>query len=396
MEGSLALARSDLSRANDHLSWTEKMNEKGYASLATILSEKFGVSQLKFTLSRQLMAMDLYQRFTQPKTEKTLQRQVLAARTTLANEDLRLKRQVERLATLNKQLECCTIRAPHEGVVYYFKGPGQRGRNQILVEEGMSVRQRQELFYLPDLSELEVQMALNESVMNRVRVGMKAKIGLRPCPTWSSTAKWTLLASFPRTRAKTEKTFATSWVASSSPKRLPALHQACPRESTLTLPGGKRPRRSAGRVKSAKGHKVCYIAHEEDLEERQVELGEETTSLVEITGGLQEGELVVLNPPASGSNVESFRHSAEKYKAPPARFSCLLLPHAARPRPNRLCGCPCPTIVLQSTRSVFVPASPYPPVRRCVGSKIRDPSVSSRGSHRKNIEKLIHGASTES
>ena len=29
MEGSIALARSDLSRAADHLSWTEKMNGKG-------------------------------------------------------------------------------------------------------------------------------------------------------------------------------------------------------------------------------------------------------------------------------------------------------------------------------------------------------------------------------
>ena len=34
MEGSLALARSDLSRAAEHLNWTEKMSGKGYASLA--------------------------------------------------------------------------------------------------------------------------------------------------------------------------------------------------------------------------------------------------------------------------------------------------------------------------------------------------------------------------
>ncbi len=35
MEGTIALARSDLSRAQDHLTWTKRMSEKGYASAAT-------------------------------------------------------------------------------------------------------------------------------------------------------------------------------------------------------------------------------------------------------------------------------------------------------------------------------------------------------------------------
>ena len=40
---------------------------------------------MQFALNRQLASMDLYQRFTQLKTEKP--RQVVAARTTLANEE---------------------------------------------------------------------------------------------------------------------------------------------------------------------------------------------------------------------------------------------------------------------------------------------------------------------
>ena len=110
MEGSLALARSNLSVAADHLSWTSKMSGKGYASLAQIVSEKYSVSQMQFTVDKQLMAMDLYQRFTQPKTEKSLQQAVTVARTALSNEDLRLERQVDRLEKLKKQVEYCTIR----------------------------------------------------------------------------------------------------------------------------------------------------------------------------------------------------------------------------------------------------------------------------------------------
>ena len=74
-DGRLACAWRDRTCrcAADHLSWTSKMNGKGYSSLATIVSEKYSVSQMQFAVSKQLMAMDLYQRFTQPKTEKNLQ-----------------------------------------------------------------------------------------------------------------------------------------------------------------------------------------------------------------------------------------------------------------------------------------------------------------------------------
>ena len=193
---------------------------------------------MQFTLNRQLMAMDLYQRFTQPKTEKTLQRQVIAARTTLANEDLRLQRQVDRLATLNEAGRV-TARFAHLTMASCIttRTPTAR-RSQTVIEEGMAVRQRQELFYLPDLSELEVQMALNESVVNRVSAGMKAKVRFEALPDLELDGEVVDRRPVSRQRqAEMEKTFATSWVASSSTKPLPALHPACPRESTSTCPG---------------------------------------------------------------------------------------------------------------------------------------------------------------
>ena len=61
MEGQIALARSDLSRGQEHLSWTEHMNDKGYSSLAAIVSERYSVSQMQFTMNKQLWAMDLFQ-----------------------------------------------------------------------------------------------------------------------------------------------------------------------------------------------------------------------------------------------------------------------------------------------------------------------------------------------
>ena len=91
----------------------------------------------------------------------------------------------------------------------------------------MAVRQRQELFYLPDLSEMEVQVALNESVVNRVRTGMRAKVRFEALPDLELDGE--VVDDQPvsgQPRAEMGKTSATSWVASSSTRSLRASRPA--------------------------------------------------------------------------------------------------------------------------------------------------------------------------
>jgi HlyD family secretion protein len=312
MEGSIALARSDLSRAGDHLTWTAKMNGKGYSSLATIVSEKYSVAQMQFAVSKQLMAMDLYQRFTQPKTEKNLMQQVTIARTALKNEDLRLERQVTRLAALTKQVEYCTVRAPHDGAAYYYKEADRR-RDAVMIEEGIEVRQRQPLFYLPDLSEMEVQMALNESVVNRVRTGMRTKVHFEVLPDLELEGEVVAISQFPVRQGRNGEDIRYFMSHVKLDNTVSGLTPGMTTRIDISLDGRRNvlavPLQA---IKSDGGKKVCYVAHEEGFERRPVELGRDTTAMVEITEGLQEGELVALNPPADSSNVESFLKPAEK------------------------------------------------------------------------------------
>lgn len=56
-------------------------------------------------------------------------------------------------------------------------------------------------------------------------------------------------------------------------------------------------------VRTDRGKKVCYVAREDNLERREVKIGQDTADLVEVLDGLQEGELVALNPPASTEHV---------------------------------------------------------------------------------------------
>jgi HlyD family secretion protein len=311
MEGSIALARSDLSRAKDHLTWTGRMKEKGYASPAQIVSEKHSVSQLELALAQQLTSLALFQRFTLPMTERSLQTQVTSAQTALANEGLRLQRQLDRFALLKKQVDRCTIRAPHDGVLFYHKGGNPRGQSAV-VDEGTEVRERQPLFYLPDLSQMEVQVAVNESVVDQVRIGQRVVVTFEALPKLVLTGRVDSVGQIPILQKVDSgngppldtgvRFFVTvvklDKVTNELKPGMTAMvdMELSPRQHVLAI------RHEA--VRTDRGKKVCYVANEESLERREVKIGQDTTDLVEVLDGLQEGELVALNPPAAAEHVE--------------------------------------------------------------------------------------------
>jgi HlyD family secretion protein len=66
MEGSVALAESELKRASDRLAWSERMEDKGYASLAQVASDRTAVLRATNQLREARTQLDLY-RATRPR-----------------------------------------------------------------------------------------------------------------------------------------------------------------------------------------------------------------------------------------------------------------------------------------------------------------------------------------
>jgi HlyD family secretion protein len=313
MEGLIALARSDLTRAQNHLQWTERMREKGYASPAQIVSEKQTVRQLDLALQHQLTSLELFQRFTLPKTERSLQGQVKSAETSLGNATLQLQRQVERYETLQKQVNRCTIRAPHAGVLYYYNDPNPRGHSAV-IDEGMSVRQRQSLFYLPDLSEMEAQVAVNESVVDRILPGQRVSITFEALPKLALSGHVESIGQIPtrvtvRSADDGFQSMDTGIRFFTTIVKLDKLNdqlrpgmttmvdfRLSPRANVLAIPHQA--------VKTDRGKKICFVARDEGLERRVVKIGQDTAEMIEVLDGLQEGELVALDPPGDTAHVE--------------------------------------------------------------------------------------------
>ncbi len=184
MEAAIAMAKANVTTSAERLEWTKKMKSKGYASIAQIQTDQQTYMTSDLALQQQLTAYDLFKRFTMPKTRMTLEADITTTQTTLDSEQVKLNRQQERFALLRRQVGRCSIKAPHDGVVYYFVNPNQRQNSQDgQIEEGMAVRQEQKMFFLPDLTDMEVQVILNESVVNRVSKGLRAQVDVRArCP----------------------------------------------------------------------------------------------------------------------------------------------------------------------------------------------------------------------
>jgi HlyD family secretion protein len=291
-QGRIALARAEVARLTDRLEWSRRMLAKGYCSRAFVSGQAAALQRAAFNLAQVQAAFQHYQGFESFKTSRSLESEVESAKVTLAFQTLRLRAEEARLARLEHQIALCTIRAPHDGQVILAHKP-KRG---VTIEEGLPVRQKQALMYLPDLSRLEVHVWLHETVVDQVHPGMRARVRPEGCPRVllgevvtidplpitdttdgdSAEPKYyrgrVRLAEVPpdlRLRVTTEVEI-----------DIAARHDA------LVVP--------TQAVMLEAGRHVCYVLGRDGLVRRPVSLGHATPDRLEVVEGLAEGEQVAL------------------------------------------------------------------------------------------------------
>jgi HlyD family secretion protein len=294
----ITLAHSDLERAADRLNWSRRMKEKGYIAAGVVSSEANRVAQSEFIVKLEESACELFRKYTAPKMIRELEGAVKGAEVNLEYQDLRRNRHLSRLAMLEKQVKLCTIRAPHDGFVIYAND----SRRGIYVEEGVPVRQRQTLFYLPDLDDMEVVAMLHESVVDEVRPGMRTKIKVESLPNHPIEGYVTSVAPLATQDWRSDVRYFEGIVKLENfprglrPGMTAEIEIAMPRrENVLAVPSEA--------VGHDSGHDVCFVVREDILERRPVKLGQVTREMTEVTEGLEEGEQIVLQPLIEADDV---------------------------------------------------------------------------------------------
>ncbi len=197
-----------------------------------------------------------------------------------------------------KNLDGTKIYAPQDGLVVYNVSEN-RFSSESLIEEGATVRNRQELIKLPDVSRMKVTVKVHESYVNMVSPGLTAFVILDSMPDQRFSGVVAKVALLPDSQARwgnpNLKVYNTEvHITDALPDVKPGVSAKAEIIITniadvLSVP--------IQAVTTARGSQVVYVAKGNTSEPRPVEVGMYNTKYIQITSGLTEGERVLLAPP---------------------------------------------------------------------------------------------------
>jgi HlyD family secretion protein len=291
-EARIALAQSDAQRQADRVAWAENMVAKGYLARGQLLSERQTLARVRHDLRKAEGEFQLFRRFEVPTEIHVLRGRIQTAEINKRLETDRLKAEEDELAYLRKQIENCTIRSPQDGVVVY----ANRSRWWSLpLEPGTLVYEGQSMFLIPDLTKLEVHISVHESMGPRVKVGMKARVCLASRPGEVIPGRVVAIDMLSAPNWKEWDDNVRHFIARVSLDQTPASARTF-MSATVTIDTGRVtdalviPVES---VASVDGQDSCYVVGEDGLEKRSIKTRRATRDLLEVIGGLREGEHVV-------------------------------------------------------------------------------------------------------
>jgi HlyD family secretion protein len=315
-EAAIQLAQEELTRAEDRLKFTEDLQEKGYATLAERQADKLTRTRRVLELERSREELRLLVEYEHPRRVRELESdleqaiaslnrtrsravaQMSQAEATLNARKATLDLEQSRLARVQNQLEHTKIFSPSSGlVVYGTQGGG--GGNQTPMEEGATVRQRQEIIKLPDLSRMVVEVKVHESQVSQVRRGQIAFVTIDSIPDRRFRGRVQRVAVLPDSQSRWMnpdlKVYTTEVLVEED---LPSINPGVSAraeiivsqlEDVLHVP--------IQAVSTFRGDRVVYRHLAGRPEPIPVEVGMFNDNFVQIRSGLSEGERILLSPP---------------------------------------------------------------------------------------------------
>ncbi len=314
LEGQIAFAESDVERAVDRLAWTRGMLQKGYVPKAQLTTAEQTEKEARQQLLVTRWELENMRKFGHSRAMLELTATVEKCKSNLVLNEQRVMRLEERLRHYKRMVELCTIRAPHDGFVIFAVDPWRPGAPRI--EPGVQVRQHQKLFYLPDLGDMEIQTYLHESIANQVQPGMMAKAKVEGLSNRMIEGHVTGVAPLPLPEwnwSQEVKYFVGHVKLDSAPEGIrPGMTaeveiQVNRSTDVLAVP--------TEAIRIEKGHEICYVAGHDGLERRHVTVGRASRDLLEVTGGLVEGEQVVITPVDAEAQIEAIASNSSSREA---------------------------------------------------------------------------------
>ncbi len=313
-EGAVALAREDVTRAQERYEYVARMAKKGYESPTAVEQQRLSTLKYEQALDKARRELDLLVNYTYERELAELKALAAEAKRersrvnktselALANREIlvtqresQLKNHQDFADRMRRNIAACTIRSPVTGEIVYAN-EGSR-RNEII--EGKNVRYRQEVVRVPNLDQLEVDVRIHESQIEGVTNGLKASITLDAYPELLLEGEVTSISNVPTNGSNYNydlKEYDVTVRIIGTPEELEDLKPGLNAKVDIHI--AERPdclQVPAQSVVDVAGQLVVFVHTAQGVEHREIEVGMKSDMGVEVLSGLQQGEDVLLGP----------------------------------------------------------------------------------------------------
>lgn len=310
-ERAIKEAEAELEKVRDQRNNIKVLVKKGYRSPEQLREFELREQSLGFRVDSEKQKLkvledyDYQRKITEFQAKaKNLERAVTRSKATAKAEELKAKAAVEnaenavalheaKLKELREVKEKSTIFAPQDGTVAYANQPWFDPEDRI--REGTTVRQQQDIFYLPDMENMQVRVSVHESVVNRIEVGQSVTIRLDAFQEVKLLGKVSFVSELAASSYSDTKNYEALVIIDEIPEGLDLKPGMTAEVDILVGIYRDIVAIPIGAVTEHFQQTFAYLINGNAVERRRIETGRITHSFVEVLSGLKPGETVALD-----------------------------------------------------------------------------------------------------
>ena len=354
LEANIELANEELVRATENYEFTKLQVKKGYRTQNELEANRIAKKQAVFKVKsaverkkvlenydRQTREVELSRSVEQLKLElESAEKKAVLSENQAAN-DLKTQEltnavEHDKYKRLLAQIEACSMKAPQAGQVVYAVNKNARGGGDQ-IEQGATVRERQAIINLPDVSQMKVDCRIHESMIGNIRRGLPASVRINAFADQVFNGVISDVSSVPipgRWPNMDLKEYETEIKLTDGPEVIQKLRPGLTaqvevlvdsRDDVLQIP--------LTAVLAIADKQFAYVLSEKGEELRELVTGQSNQSHVEIIEGVKEGEPVIMN--ARTQFPDQIAALESKLSAEKAKHTIKVSNPDANPQPDR-------------------------------------------------------------
>jgi multidrug resistance efflux pump len=171
-----------LKQAQDNLAWEKSMLAKGLRTDMQAKGAQYSLQRAELALREAEGMRERLVKYTAPKLITNLEAKIAAVRADLEAQNAAFALEDQRKRKLERAIANCRMKAPRKGVVVYYVKSSGWGTVENEINEGVTVRENEPVFLVPDPSRMRVVVKVNESKVAYLHRGIPALIRVEAFP----------------------------------------------------------------------------------------------------------------------------------------------------------------------------------------------------------------------